>query len=133
MEVIRQLDQLPYLYALKSLVNGNLNETYDKLPQSWRERNQLVAVDEVSCTDANHFICLFEEIIIRGQSVEQIRNCFAFLTLENHVGQPPVVFGMSKPGGEVPFRWIKMTKTKFQTVQEKVLQILKFFTVRVYR
>jgi hypothetical protein len=34
----------------------------------------------------------------RGPGVEKIRNHFAFLTLENHINQPSVVFSVSEDG-----------------------------------
>jgi hypothetical protein len=58
--------------------------------------------------------------------VEKVCDRFAFLTLENYIDQPPVVFGVSEPdvGGRSP--WIEVTKAKFQTDEEKVLPVLKF-------
>jgi hypothetical protein len=66
------------------------------------------------------------EIVSRGQSVEKICDRFAFLTLENYVDQPPVVFGVSERDVGVRLPWIEVTKAKFQTDEEKALPILKF-------
>ena len=71
--------------------------------------------DEESCTDANHFTCLFWEVVCHDPSVEKICDRFAFPTLENYVDQPSVLFGVSERERDagVWFWWIEVTKTKF--------------------
>jgi hypothetical protein len=71
-------------------------------------------------------------IAYRGPGVEKIRNHFAFLSLENYINQPSVVFGVSEGGFDIPGPKIKVTETNFQTDNEKSLPILKTFAVLAY-
>ena len=90
---------------------------------------------EISSTDADHFACLVGEIVVRGPSMEEICNSFAFLTLENYVDQPSVVFGVSESdvGARSLTLSIEVAKAEFQTDEEKVPPVLEMFAVLVYR
>ena len=68
----------------------------------------------------------------RGPGMEKIRNHFAFLTLENYINQPAVVFGVSDLDSDGSVLEIKVTETNFQTEKEKSLPILKTFAVFIY-
>ena len=65
--------------------------------------------------------------------VEEIRNRFTFLTLENYIDQPSVVFGVGEAGFDRPGPKIKVTETNLQTDKEEALPTLKAFAVLVYR
>jgi len=71
-------------------------------------------------------------IASRSPGVEKIRNHFAFLTPENYVNQPLVVFGMSDRGFDGLALKIKVTETNLQAEKEKNLPILDTFAVLVY-
>ena len=132
----QQLNQLLYprtLRTFESLVTDYLNKKYNTLPQSWGERNLVAKAGEVSYTDANHSARLFGERISCGPSMKKICDRFTFLALENHIDQPSVVFSVGEPDRGVQVPWIKVTKAKFQTDEEKALPILKFSAVRVDR
>ena len=129
MEIIQQFNQLLHPYILEYLGTSSPSETYSKSPQPWGEWNQVAKADKVSCTNANHFTWRMSG----GPSIEKICDRFAVPTLENHVDQPPVVFGVSERdvSGRLPI--VEVTKTKFQTVEEKALPALKIFAVLTYR
>ena len=65
--------------------------------------------------------------------MDKICDRFAFLTLENYVDQPLVVFGVNEYGAGVPLLWIEVTKAYFQTDEEKSLPVLKILAVLIYR
>ena len=67
-----------------------------------------------------------------GPGVEKIRNRFNFLTPENHINQPMVVFSMSDRGFDGLALKIKVTEADLQAEKEKNLPILNTFAVLVY-
>jgi hypothetical protein len=67
-----------------------------------------------------------------GPGAEKICNHLAFLTLENCINQPSVVFGVGEHGFNIPALRIKVTETNLQTEKEKTLPILKTFAVLAY-
>ena len=112
--MIQQLNQRLHP-SLESLVPGNLDETYNKLPQPWGKWDQIVKIDEVSCTDVSTCVCRPRETLPQGPSMEKVCDCFTFLSLENYVDQRPVVFSVSERDVGVRFPWIEVTKASFQT------------------
>ena len=57
--------------------------------------------------------------------MEKICNRFTFLTLENYINQPAVVFGVSDCGLNALILKIKVTETDLQTDEGKPLPILE--------
>ena len=133
MEVIQQLNPLLHPCILERVVTDNTDGTYNEPPQSWGEWDPAIKASEVPYTQAKHFVRILEGVGFCGPGMEKICDRFTFLTLENHVDQPPVVFSVSEYEGVIRFPWIEVAKAKFQTDEKKGLPILKIFAVLVYR
>ena len=131
--MIQKFDQLFYTYTLESLVTSKLDEMYNKFPQPLGELDRVAKADEVFCTDVDQGVCRPTVTIPYGPSLEEVCDRFAFLTLENYVDQPPVVFGVSELDSVVWVPRNEVTKAKFQTDEEKACPVPEVFAVLVYR
>jgi len=131
MEMVEQFKELLHPYLLESLATDDLDGAYDQPTQPWGEWNQAVKTNEVPCAEDEQFVCRFMGVGFRGPGMEKIRDCLAFLTLENYINQSAVVFSVSDLSWDILALKIKVTEANFQTEKEKSLPIQKTFAVLI--